>query len=87
VPLPLVNQWIALADGHGLEVDFCWPDGRLVVETDGGGFHRTARAIENDSARDRLLAVDGWRVIRFTYRDVSERPAEVATQLRRLLLD
>ena len=85
LPPPRVNAWIALDGGHGLEVDFCWPEQRLVVETDGATFHRTARALENDAARDRSLTLEGWRVVRFTDRQVSEDPVRVAAQLRRLL--
>jgi hypothetical protein len=87
VPQPEVNRWIALpaADGGGYEVDFCWPERRLIVETDSRVFHETDRAFQNDPRRDRLLMLAGWRVIRFTYRDLNERPREVAGQLRLLL--
>jgi predicted transcriptional regulator of viral defense system len=85
LPLPRVNFWVALPDGGGYEVDFAWPDRRLVVETDSRTFHDTYRAFENDPRRDRLLMLAGWRVVRFTDRDVTERPATVAAELRPLL--
>jgi very-short-patch-repair endonuclease len=85
LPMPHVDRWIPLSEGHGLEVDFCWPEHRLVVETDGRTFHGSARAARNDPRRDRKLMRDGWRVARFTYRDVTETPGAVIAELRHLL--
>jgi predicted transcriptional regulator of viral defense system len=85
VPLPRVNFWIALPDGGGFEVDFVWPDQRLAVETDSRTFHGTYRAFENDPRRDRLLMLAGWRVARFTDRDITERPEMVIAELRSML--
>lgn len=85
LPRPKVDHWIALPDGDGYEVDFCWPEHGLVVEVDSRTFHDTARGFENDRLRDRRLALAGWRAIRFTSRDLDERPREVARQLRALL--
>jgi len=50
LPLPEVEYWIDLPDGHGVEVDFAWPDLRIAVETDGRESHTTLRAFENDRA-------------------------------------
>ena len=54
---------------EGYLVDFCWPEQRLIVETDGGR-HLTRAAFERDRARDALLTATGWRVMRFTGRQV-----------------
>lgn len=86
LPAPRVNAWIALADGGGVEVDFSWPERRLVVEADSRAHHDTDRAFENDPRRDRLLTLAGWRVVRFTHRDLTEHPAAVLSELRRLLI-
>ena len=69
---PIVNGAI-----EGFEVDFHWPDARLVVETDGHEHHGTPAAFERDRARDQALAAAGWTVLRFTYRQVLEEPARV----------
>ena len=74
LPEPEANRWIAVPDGHGFEVDFCWPAAGLIVEIDSRTFHRTLRAFENDPHRDRLLALTGWRVVRFTERDLARTP-------------
>ena len=41
--------------------------GRVVIEVDGGAFHRTATAFDEDRRRDAELAARGYVVIRLTY--------------------
>jgi hypothetical protein len=53
-PEPLVNT-----DLHGLEVDFHWPEHRLVVEIDGGGHDP-----RHDEGRDAVLHANGYSVVR-----------------------
>ncbi len=67
---------------EGSEVDFFWRAERLIVETDGHETHGTRAAFEHDRAKDARLTVLGYRVVRFTYRQlVYERPLVVATLL------
>ncbi len=73
VPRPLVNTIV-----EGYEVDFCWPECRLIVEADGHAHHGTRAAFERDRARDAHLAALGWRVMRFTERQIRGDPASVA---------
>ena len=75
IPRPLVNSRV-----EGFEVDFCWPDDRLIVETD-GRHHATRAAFEDDRARDALLTSIGWRVMRFTGRQVRRASCEVAARV------
>ena len=84
LPRPEVNAMLATADGYP-EVDFFWRGRCLVAEADGYGSHGTRRAFERDRARDRALLVAGFRVVRFTWRQVTEAPTEVAATLRALL--
>jgi very-short-patch-repair endonuclease len=69
----------------GYVVDFLWPGAGLVVEVDGQASHGTRAAFQSDRDRDGRLAVAGYRVIRFTWWDVTRRPAVVADRVRRLL--
>jgi very-short-patch-repair endonuclease len=78
---PVMNAWV-----DGFEVDAHWPAARLVVELDGYAFHRSPTAFETDRARDVALTVAGWRVVRFTYRQIADEPARVAATIRRLRL-
>ena len=61
IPRPLVQP---IVEGH--RVDFCWPELRLIVETDGYEHHGTRAAFGRDRAKDAQLTVRGWRVLRFT---------------------
>jgi very-short-patch-repair endonuclease len=67
------------------EVDFTWPDRRLMVEADSLRHHGTRAAFERDRRRDQRLTAAGWRVVRFTWRQVDQEPAAVAATLRSLL--
>jgi very-short-patch-repair endonuclease len=58
-------------------VDFCWPRRRLVVEADGFAFHSNRDDFRRDRARMNELERLGWRVLRFTWDDVTRRPAHV----------
>ena len=81
LPRPLVNA--SLLD---FEVDVLWPAERLVVEADGRATHLTPTAFERDRARDATLAVAGYRVVRFTWRQIVDEPEAVGATLRALLL-
>ena len=59
------------------EVDFLWPDHHLIVETDGAATHATPQAFENDRQRDAELAARGYRVLRFTWRQIVYEPDSV----------
>jgi very-short-patch-repair endonuclease len=81
LPRPQVNRY----DGVR-ESDFRWPDHRLIVEVDSWTFHgRTRRAFDSDRARDRALLREGWRVARFTDRQILTNPGTIGHELRALL--
>jgi very-short-patch-repair endonuclease len=54
------------------EVDFLWRRQRLVVETDGAAAHLTPTAFEEDRSRDAALQLAGFRVVRFTWRQIAD---------------
>jgi hypothetical protein len=93
----LEDRFRALCAAHGLptpaanarplgwRVDFLWPSERLVVETDGWTAHHTRAAFEEDRARDRQLVLVGYRVVRFTHRQIVEAPDAVARTIAELL--
>ncbi len=72
LPRPAVNTLVGT-----LEVDFCWPDQRLIVEADSFEFHGTRAAFERDRRRDQQLRVAGWTTIRITWRQLHEHADEV----------
>jgi very-short-patch-repair endonuclease len=81
LPRPQVNRY----DGRR-EADFRWPDRRLIVEVDSWTFHgRTRRAFDGDRRRDRGLLREGWRVARFTDRQLVADPDAVGRELGQLM--
>jgi very-short-patch-repair endonuclease len=81
LPRPEVNRY----DGVR-ESDFRWPNHGLIVEVDSWTFHgRTRRAFDGDRARDRALLREGWRVARFTDRQILADPAGIAAEVRLLI--
>jgi very-short-patch-repair endonuclease len=76
LPAPRTNVRI-----HGLEVDFAFDQARLVVEIDGFAFHGDRASFERDRARDQRLLAAGYRVIRFTWRQLHEQPLTVIARL------
>jgi very-short-patch-repair endonuclease len=78
---PEVNSAVVL-DGRTYIVDFLWPEHRLAVETDGFKAHSRESSFYVDSRRDLRLRAAGFDVLRFTWPDVTERPAEVLAAVR-----
>jgi very-short-patch-repair endonuclease len=66
LPRPELNAAVL---GH--EVDFLWRSVRVVAEADGYAFHGSAQSFQADRRRDAELAAAGYRVLRFTWADLT----------------
>jgi very-short-patch-repair endonuclease len=77
--VPETRQWV-----NGFEVDFYWPDLGLVVETDGGRYHRTPARQTRDRRRDQTHTVAGLTQLRFTEAQIKFEPTYVVETLRRV---
>jgi len=77
LPRPHVNTRI-----EGVEVDACWPAARVAVELDSYTYHRGRRAFQDDRAKGRRLTIAGWRLLRYTDRDVTHNGHAIAVELR-----
>jgi hypothetical protein len=82
LPEPLVNEAHTGPDHVPITPDFHWPAGNLIVETDGWETHGTRAAFEADRRKDAALTAAGYRVMRFTWREVRDRPGTVVRRLR-----
>jgi hypothetical protein len=76
-PRPETKAWV-----NGFEVDFHWPELRLVVETDGLQHHRTPAQQARDRERDQAHAAAGYTSLRFTHEQVRYEPEHVLATLR-----
>ena len=70
---------------EGFLVDAVWFDVKLVVELDSYGHHGNRSSFEEDRRRDAVLQIAGYRVLRITHRQLTERPAAVLHAIRALL--
>jgi hypothetical protein len=84
LPRPRMNAHIALR-GRFYEIDCLWEDLRVAIELDGGAAHETPKAFQDDRERDRILLAEGYKTTRVTWDHLTETPAEVAADLRRIL--
>jgi hypothetical protein len=73
LPAPVLQYRVALPDGP-VRLDAAWPELKIAVEFDGAAFHGRLGDRERDLRRDAALITLGWVVLRFGYRDVTERP-------------
>jgi very-short-patch-repair endonuclease len=68
------------------EIDVAVPEARLAIEVDGFRYHSAHDRFQRDRTKQNALVAAGWRVLRFTWADLSERPGYVIDQIRRMLL-
>lgn len=58
-------------------MDFAFPEIQVDIETDGEIWHDRPGQKQKDAERDRKLAANGWRVIRFTEDAINDQLGEV----------
>jgi very-short-patch-repair endonuclease len=80
LPLPEVNVKVGR-----WEVDFLWPDRKLIVETDFFDYHRGATAFEDDHRRELDLRRLGYDVRRYTGAQLDDHQAEIVVELGEVL--
>ena len=70
------------AEGRIGVFDVVFARQRLVVEVDGHRAHSTPTAFEEDRHKQNRLVNAGYRVLRFTWRDLIDHPDRVLAQIR-----
>jgi very-short-patch-repair endonuclease len=76
LPEPETNARIG-----GWEVDLLWRTQRLIVEIDGYTFHSSRSAFERDRRKDAELTAHRFRVIRLTWRQLTDEPEALVAVL------
>lgn len=68
-------------------VDFCWPDGKVIVETDGLAKYTDdpVRRIARQARRDNALHDLGYEVLHVTWAELFGDPAKVVARIRRAM--
>lgn len=73
------------AGGVRFELDFAFPQERVDVECDGAAYHAGPMSQVRDRRRDEALAACGWRVLRFSWKDVTADAARTSRHIRDVL--
>ena len=76
-----ITGWTANTEVLGYLLDFVFRDARLIVEIDGFAFHRDAKTFQRDRTKRNALLTDGWRMLNFTWDDITRRPDATARQV------
>jgi very-short-patch-repair endonuclease len=74
--------WRAALPGR---VDLAFPVAKLIVEADSRRWHGRFDDFDRDRARDNAAQLAGWRVLRFTWRQLVDEADSVATAVRTAL--
>jgi very-short-patch-repair endonuclease len=74
--------WLVPTSGR---VDFAYPEAKLIIEGDSRKWHMLMGSFETDRHRDNQAQLAGWRILRFTWKDITEDPLMVAASVRAAL--
>ena len=81
-----VNTRLALPGGHEVFPDFTFRQQRVLIEVDGWAWHHSPERFARDRQRQNALVLAGWTVLRFTWFDLTQRPAAVLAEIRAALV-
>ncbi len=66
-------------------IDVAFPDAKLAVEVDGWAWHTEVERFRADRYKGNALTRAGWTLLRFTWHDLTSRPAYVLAEIRAAL--
>jgi hypothetical protein len=85
LPIPALQfhpAWLAPTNGR---VDFAYPAQRLIIEGDSRKWHGLMESFDADRHRDNQAQLAGWRILRFTWKDILDDPLMVTSAIRQAL--
>ncbi len=82
-----ITGWVANFAVHDGDVliavlDLAFPQLMLAIEIDGRAWHSAAERFQQDRTRQNRLVNAGWTVLRFTWEDLTARPADVISAIQ-----
>lgn len=80
-----VPQLPVVIGGQRFYLDIAFPADRLAIEVDGYEYHRAGTRFQTDRTRQNALIAAGWRILRFTWADIEDRPEYVVGRIAQLL--
>jgi very-short-patch-repair endonuclease len=79
------NFWLNVPGGS-FRLDVAFPAAKIAVEVDGWAFHRTKDRRDRDMVKANALSAAGWRLLTFSWEDVTQRPDYVLATISTLLV-
>jgi very-short-patch-repair endonuclease len=67
-------------------IDIAFPEAKLAIEVDGWAWHMDVDRFRADRRKGNALVRAGWQLLRFTWHDLTNRPAYVIAEIRAVLL-
>lgn len=86
--LPSPAPQVRIRDSIGrviARVDFAYPVHRLAIELDGFQYHSDPETFVRDRVRQNALLSTGYRLLRYTAKDLREHPVRVVAEVSRFL--
>ena len=80
LPMPTRQHWLGKR-----RIDYVYADRKIAVELDGRGPRASKKAFEDDRKRQNEIVLGDWKVLRFTWDNVTLEPDYVIATLRRAL--
>lgn len=65
----------------GYKVDVAFIQGNVAIEVDGWAFHSDSEVFQIDRNRQNVIALLGWKVLRFTWLDLTAYPERVIAEV------
>lgn len=86
LPAPVVEHNVLSAAGLLIaRVDLAYPRLKIAIELDGRRDHFTSVAFERDRARQNALELEGWIVLRYTWRQFVDTPLRLVAEVHAAL--
>ena len=73
--------------GRMWRFDFAWPSAKVAVEIEGGTFsrgktrHTSSTGHQSDCEKYNAAAIAGWCVLKYTAKDLDQRPVQVCREV------
>lgn len=80
-----ITGWRTNYPVGGYKVDVAFPDEKVAIEVDGWAFHSDAEVFVSDRKRQNAISLLGWKVLRFTWFDLTVNPQRVLAEIRHAL--
>jgi very-short-patch-repair endonuclease len=77
-----ITGWRTNFPVGGYKVDVGFPRQKVAVEIDGWAFHSDQEDFQNDRERQNKISLLGWKVLRFTWLDLTEYPQRVIAEIK-----